>query len=120
LEEINGTRVRCDPDCTVCAKEERLRLLTAKLMSRGLDARLIACGVAEDGRHYDAVTVINRAVPQRGVFHVDDDGTATWRFPGSNLDDDDAIGRMVDEAINALRANGMRLPQRKPRDQQPG
>jgi hypothetical protein len=120
LEEINETKVRCDPHCTVCAKEERLRLLAVKLQSRGLDARLIACGVPEDGQHCDAVTVMNPGVSQRGIFRIDDDGSATWHLPGAKLDDDDVIGRMVDEVVNALRANGMRLPQRKPHDQQPG
>jgi hypothetical protein len=53
----------------------------------------------------------NPRAPERGLFHVDGDGSVEWTFPGASLDDD-GIGRLVDEAINALRANGMRLPRR--------
>jgi hypothetical protein len=50
LEQTYGTRARCDPGGTICAKEERLRLLAVKLKTRGLDARLTARGVPEDAR----------------------------------------------------------------------
>lgn len=114
VNEGNGERP-CADDCAACASERWLRVLADRLGNRGLEAEMIACGVPEDGRHFDAVTVMNPAAPQRGVFHVDDDGSAAWEFPGSGLDDD-GIGRLVDEAVNALRARGMRLPRRQAKE----
>jgi hypothetical protein len=104
------TLVNCPADCAACDREQPLRLLAQKLRNHGLDARLTTCGM-EDG-HCDSVTVTNPANPQRGSLHIDDDGRATWDFPGARLDDD-GIGRMTDEAINCLRANGVRLPRRQ-------
>jgi hypothetical protein len=109
MDQVNGHAL-CPDDCGPCASEKRLRLLAEKLSTRGLEARLTTCGIA-DG-HKDAVVATNPRAPERGVFHVDDDGSAEWAFPGSQLDDD-GIGRLVDEAINALRASGMRLPKRQ-------
>ncbi len=66
----------------------------------------------QDGKHYDAMTVTNPAAPQRGTLHIDDDGSAAWEFPGTGLDDD-GIGRLIDEAVNALRASRLQLPRRQ-------
>jgi hypothetical protein len=109
MNEVDGHE-RCADDCAPCASEKRLQLLAKKLNNRGLDARLITCGIA-DG-HKDAVVATNPRAPERGQFHVDGDGAVEWTFPGASLDDD-GIGRLVDEAINALRANGTRLPRRR-------
>jgi excisionase family DNA binding protein len=119
---INGRATPCPEacitcgTCTACAREERLSLLAEKLRSRGLEANLITCSVRTDeDNHCDAITVTNPSAPQRGYFHIDSDGSVEWSYPGANLDDD-GIGRIVDEAINALRANGMRLPRREKKE----
>jgi hypothetical protein len=109
MNQVNGHEL-CADDCVSCAREKRLRLLAEKLNNYGLETRLTTCGVA-DG-HKDAVAATNPRASERGVFHVDDDGSVEWTFPGASLDDD-GIGRLVDEAVNALRANGMRLPRRQ-------
>jgi hypothetical protein len=44
-------------------------------------------------------------------LYVESDGCVTWEHAAGL--DDDGIGRIVDEAINALQANGMRLPRRE-------
>jgi hypothetical protein len=109
MNQVNGHEP-CADGCAACASEKRLRLLAEKLNNRGLETRLITCGSADS--HKDAVVATNPRAPGRGLFHVDDDGSVEWTFPGAKLDDD-GIGRLVDEAINALRANGMRLPKRQ-------
>jgi hypothetical protein len=60
------------------------------------------------------MTVTNPAAPQRGSLHIDDDGSAAWDFPGAGLDDDEGIGRLIDEAMNALRASRLQLPRPQP------
>lgn len=112
IDRVNGSR-SCADGCVACAAEERLRLLAGKLGNKGLEATLMTCGTAEG--HYDSVNVVNPAAPQRGTFHIDDDGIAAWDFPGATLDDD-GVGRMVDEAITVLRANGVRLPKRQSKE----
>jgi len=109
MNQVNGHEP-CADGCAACASEKRLRLLAEKLNNRGLETRLITCGSADS--HKDAVVATNPRAPGRGLFHVDDDGSVEWTFPGAKLDDD-GIGRLVDEAINALRAHGMRLPKRQ-------
>jgi hypothetical protein len=109
VNQVNGHEL-CADGCAACASEKRLRLLAEKLSNRGLETRVITCG-APDG-HKDAVVAVNPRAPERGLFHVDGDGSVEWTFPGASLDDD-GIGRLVDEAISALRANGMRLPKRQ-------
>jgi hypothetical protein len=108
MNQVNG-HDPCPDNCAACESEKRLRLLAEKLSNRGLETRLMTCGAA-DG-HKDAVVAVNPRAPERGLFHVDGDGSVEWTFPGASLDDD-GIGRLVDEAVNALRANGMRLPRR--------
>ena len=108
INQVNGHEL-CADGCAACESEKRLRLLAEKLTNRGLETRLITCGAA-DG-HKDAMVAANPRAPERGLFHVDGDGSVEWTFPGASLDDD-GIGRLVDEAINALRANGMRRPRR--------
>jgi hypothetical protein len=109
MNQVNGHEP-CPDNCAACESEKRLSLLAEKLNNHGLETRLITCGVA-DG-HKDGMVATNPRAPGRGLFHVDDDGSVEWTFPGAKLDDD-GIGRLVDEAINALRANGMRLPKRQ-------
>jgi hypothetical protein len=109
MNQVNGHEP-CPDNCAACESEKRLSLLAEKLNNHGLETRLITCGVA-DG-HKDGVVATNPRAPERGLFHVDDGGSVEWTFPGVKLNDD-GIGRLVDEAINALRANGMRLPKRQ-------
>ena len=94
---------------------QRLRVLAAKLNDRGLHTEFGTCATGTPAGHFDSVYVSNPAAAGRGLFHVDGDGSVEWTFPGSALDDDDAIGRLVDEAISALRASGVRLPRRQPK-----
>jgi hypothetical protein len=109
MNHVNG-REPCTDDCAACASEKRLWLLAQKLNNRGLDARLVTCGTVED--HKDALSVTNPHEPGRGLFHVDDDGSVEWAFPGAGMDDK-GIDLLMGEAINALRANGVPLPKRE-------
>jgi hypothetical protein len=84
----------------------RLRVLCQKLESRGLEPQLVSYPVSGvKGEHYDAVTVTNPAAPERGMMHVEKDGCVTWECSGSL--DDAGIGKIADEATNALRATGL-------------
>jgi hypothetical protein len=99
--------------CADCASQQRLMLLAGKLRDTGLETHFDTCDTGTKNSHYDSVTVTNPAAPERGAFHIDSDGCVEWAFPGAELGNDDGIGRIVDEAVNALRANGMRLPRRQ-------
>jgi hypothetical protein len=64
-------------------------------------------------RNYDAMTVTKPAAPQRATLHIDDDGSAAWDFPRAGPDDD-GVGRLINEAVNALQTSGLQLPRRQP------
>jgi hypothetical protein len=82
--------------------------LVEKLEMRGLNARLVSYPVeGVKGRHQDALSVTNTAAPERGLIHVEKDGSVTWIYSG-NLDDA-GISKILDEATNALRATGLIL-----------
>jgi hypothetical protein len=106
LNQADGT-APCPYDCAECDSGRRLHLLAQKLTNRGLNTRIVTSGAHDTG-----ISVTNPGAPGRGTFYVESDGCTTWEHSGSL--DDDGIGRIVDEAINALRANGMRLPKRQP------
>jgi hypothetical protein len=113
LNQVNGSSAPpCPEDCTDCAGEQRLFLLADRLRHRGLEVSFDTCDSQTKDGHYDSVTVTNPSLPERGSLHIDSDGEVVWHRPGAKLDDD-GIGRILDEAINALRANGMRLPTRQ-------
>jgi hypothetical protein len=99
----------------------RLRLLSKKLANRGLHTRLVRADdgtVREDDEHCNALVADNPALPVRGWLQVNYAGEVEWYSEGTGtLDNDDAIGRIVDEAINILRANG--LPRRQPGESWP-
>lgn len=111
MNQVNG-HDPCGGNCAACASENRLRLLAEKLNNRGLETHFDTCDSRTNNGHYDSLTVTNPRQPERGSFHVEGDGCVTWDCPVARLDDD-GIGRIVDEAINALRANGTRLPRRQ-------
>jgi hypothetical protein len=106
LSQVNDT-ARCPEDCAGCGSGRRLHLLAQKLTNRGLNTRIVTSGAHDTG-----INMTNPGAPERGTFYVESDGCTTWEHSGSL--DDDGIGGIVDEAINALRANGMRLPKRQP------
>jgi len=115
MSQVNDYQ-NCTPDCADCASQQRLVLLADKLRRRGLETDFDTCDTGTKDGHYDSATVTNPAAPERGAFHIDSDGCVEWAFPGAELSNDDGIGRMVDEAINALRASGVRLPRRQVRE----
>jgi hypothetical protein len=97
----------CPDDCAECAADKGLRVLGEKLEMRGLDSRLVSYPVEGiKGRHHDALSVTNSAAPERGMIHVEKDGSVTWVYSG-NLDDA-GISNILDEATNALRSAGLR------------
>jgi hypothetical protein len=97
----------CPDNCGACASDRCLRVLAEKLEMRGLDSRLVSYHVERvKGRHYDAISATNTAAPERGIIHVEKDGSVTWVYSGSL--DDAGIGKILDEATNALRATGLR------------
>lgn len=115
MDQVNGSVISpgaCPDDCTGCASMRRLFKLADRLNGRGLESRFDRCDVRTPDGHIDSLIVTNPAAPERGALHIDLDGGVTWEFPGSKLDDD-GIGRLVDEAINSLRASGVRLPRRQ-------
>jgi hypothetical protein len=101
-----STDTACPDDCADCYAGRRLHLLAQKLANRGLHAQVVPSGV-----HDDRIKVTNPGAPERGAFYVERDGCVTWEHTGTL--DDDGIGKLVDEAITALRANGIRLPRRE-------
>jgi hypothetical protein len=113
LNQVNGSSAPpCPGDCTDCAGEQRLTVLADRLRQRGLEISFDTCDSQTKDGHYDSVTVTNPSQSERGSLHIDSDDEVMWHYPGAKLDDD-GIGRLLDEAINALRANGMRLPRRR-------
>jgi hypothetical protein len=97
----------CPDNCAECASDQRLRVLAEKLELRGLDSRLVSYPVEKvKGRHHDALSVTNTAIPERGMIHVEKDGSVTWVYSGKL--DDAGFSKILDEATNALRATGMR------------
>jgi hypothetical protein len=97
----------CPDNCAECAGDQRLRVLAEKLEMRGLDSRLVSYPVeGAKGRHHDALSVTNAAAPERGLIHVEKDGSVTWVYPGKL--DNAGISQILDEATNALRATGLR------------
>jgi hypothetical protein len=97
----------CPDNCAECASDQCLRVLAEKLEMRGLNARLVTYpdeGVK--GRHHDALSVTNTAAPERGLVHVEKNGSVTWVYSGTL--DDAGISKILDEATNALRAAGLR------------
>jgi len=97
----------CPDNCTECAADQRLRVLAEKLEMRGLDSRLVSYPVeGVKGRHHDALSVTNSAAPERGMIHVEKDGSVTWVYSGKL--DDAGISKILDEATNALRSTGLR------------
>jgi hypothetical protein len=97
----------CPDGCAECAGDQRLRVLAEKLEMRGLNSRLVSYPVeGVKGRHHDALSVTNTAAPERGLIHVEKDGSVTWVYSGKL--DDAGISKILDEATNALRATGLR------------
>jgi hypothetical protein len=97
----------CPDNCAECGGDQRLRVLAEKLEMRGLDSRLVSHPVeGVKGRHHDALSVTNAAAPERGMIHVEKDGSVTWVYSGEL--DDAGISKILDEATNALRASGLR------------
>jgi hypothetical protein len=95
------------PDFDADHADSQLRALSQKLQECGLEARLVSYAVdGVKGEHFDAVVASNRAAPERGMMHFESDGCVTWEYDGSL--DAAGIGRAMDEAINALRATGVR------------
>jgi hypothetical protein len=95
------------PDFDADYADSQLRALSEKLLERGLEARLVSYPVdGVKGEHFDAVVVLNPAAPERGMMHFESNGCVTWEYDGSL--DAAGIGRATDEAINALRATGVR------------
>jgi hypothetical protein len=95
------------PDLDADCPDSQLRALSQKLQERGLEARLVSYpldGVKSE--HFDAVVGSNPAAPERGMMHFESNGCVTWEYDGSL--DAAGIGRATDEAINALRATGVR------------
>jgi hypothetical protein len=107
-EGVPGSSVApCPDNCAECASDQRLRVLAEKLEMRGLDSRLVSYPVeGVKGRHHDALSVTNTAAPERGMIHVEKDGSVTWVYSGKL--DDAGISKILDEATNALRATGLR------------
>jgi len=101
----------CPDGCAECARDQRLRVLAEKLEIRGLNPRLVSYPVeGVKGRHHDALSVTNPAAPERGLIHVEKDGSVTWVYSGKL--DDAGISKILDEATNALRATGLRSRKR--------
>jgi hypothetical protein len=115
MSQVNDYE-RCAAGCADCASQQRLMLLAGKLTNRGLETHFDTCDTGTKSGHCDSVTATNPAAPERGAFHIDSDGCVEWTFPGAELGSDDGIGRIVDEAINALRASGVRLPRRQAKE----
>jgi hypothetical protein len=113
----DGDPMDCADDCSRCADVNRLRLLSTKLASRGLTTRLVRADdgtVQETDDHFNALIVENPSLPARGWLEVNFAGELEWYSYGTGtLDNDDVIGRIVDEAISILRVNGIRLPRRE-------
>jgi hypothetical protein len=121
INKVNGSDSGdppdCADDCSRCADVNRLRLLSERLASRGLATRLVRADdgtVQETDEHFSALVAHNPSLPGRGWLQVNFVGELEWYSDGTGtLDDDDVIGRVVDEAINVLRVSGVRLPRRE-------
>lgn len=89
-------------------KGQPLSDLAEKLESRGLSARIITYSSEKpDDEVIEEIKVVNPAARERGVIRIGDDGAITWEFFGDLSEA--GVGRLLDEATNALRATGVRL-----------
>jgi hypothetical protein len=87
---------------------QALRDLAEKLESRGLSAHVVTYSGEKPGDELiEEVKVVNPAARERGVIRIGDDGAITWEF-FADLSEA-GVGRLLDEATNALRATGMRF-----------
>jgi 1-aminocyclopropane-1-carboxylate deaminase/D-cysteine desulfhydrase-like pyridoxal-dependent ACC family enzyme len=98
----------CAGDCDRCANSMRLHALAERLARLGLASRVVTCPADEhDDEHAEQIVVTNPAAPERGELRISDDASVTWEYSGTF--DGDGSGTILDEAINALRATGLRL-----------
>jgi hypothetical protein len=112
MSEVNNSTpdapVTPSQDLSADYLDRQLRALSEILEARGLDAKLVTYPVkGVKGDHFGALMATNPAAPQRGTVHVGSDGCVIWEYSGSL--DAAGIGKIADEATNALRGTGMRV-----------
>jgi hypothetical protein len=101
-------------ECDRCANSMRLHALAERLAGLGLASRVITCpGDDHEDDHAEQIVVTNPAAPGRGELRISDDASVTWEYFGTF--DGDGSSKILDEAINTLRATGLRLPHGEPR-----
>jgi hypothetical protein len=100
----------CAGDCDQCANSMRLHALGERLAHVGLASRVVTYpGDEHDDEHVEQIVVTNPAALERGELRISDDASVTWEYFGTL--DGDGSSKILDEAINALRATGLRLQQ---------
>jgi hypothetical protein len=105
MTELNrsmpGKTVEADEDDNAEYLDGQLQELNEQLRTRGLKAHLVAYMTdGTRGKHHDAITVTNPAVPERGSIRIEKEGWVTWEYSGSISDP--GISKLADEAARLL------------------
>ena len=107
-------RSGCAGDCDRCANSMRLHALAERLAHIGLASRVVTySGDEHDDEHVEQIVVTNPTAPERGELRISDDASVTWEYFGTF--DGDGSSKILDEAINMLRATGLRLAREESR-----
>jgi hypothetical protein len=100
--------------CERCANSMRFHALVERLARLGLASHVVTYpGGEHEDEHVEQIVVTNPADPKRGELRIGDDGGITWEYFGTL--NGDGADKILDEAINTLRARGVPLQRAEPK-----